>query len=82
MLPFTQLAQSFGLGCHQHADDTQLNLLMGSQLDAAPVFLSKGLEAEAGWLKQSRLKLNPAMTEVLCLDQGEIGLGIQLPSRW
>lgn len=50
---------------HQYADESQLYLLMGGQLVAIPTNLVKGLEAVMGWLKQSQLRINPIMTEVL-----------------
>lgn len=66
MFILTQLAWSLGLGCHQYAN-TQLCLLMDSHLDSAPVDLNRVLGAEAGWLRQSWLKLNSVKTEVLSL---------------
>lgn len=38
------------------------------------------LEAVAGWLKQSQLKLNPSKIVVLCLGWEETRIGIQLPA--
>ena len=69
MRPLAQLVRSFGLGCHQYADDTQLFLLMDGHPTAPPDCLASCLEAVVDWLKRSRLKLNPAKTEVLWLGR-------------
>ena len=67
MRPLAQLVQSFRLGCHQYADDTQLFLLMGGHPSTPLDSLASCLGAVVDWLKRSRLKLNPAKTEVLWL---------------
>ena len=67
MHSLAQLVWSFGLGCHQYADDTQLFLLMDGHPSTPPDCLASCLEAVVDWLKRSRLKLNPAKTEVLRL---------------
>ena len=55
MRPLAQLIQSFGLGCHQYADDTQLFLLMDGHLLIPPDCLASCLGAVADWLKWSQL---------------------------
>ena len=45
MRPLAQLVQSFGLGCHQYTDDTQLYLLMDNRQNTPPTALTKCLEA-------------------------------------
>ena len=47
----------------------QLFLLMGSHPSTPPDCLASCMEAVVDWLKQSRLKLNPAKTEVLWLGR-------------
>uniref|UniRef100_A0A670IWM0 Reverse transcriptase domain-containing protein n=1 Tax=Podarcis muralis TaxID=64176 RepID=A0A670IWM0_PODMU len=80
MRPLAQIVQSFGLGCHQYADDTQLYLLMDGHTDSAPNTLTRCLEAVAGWFHGSQLKLNPSKTEVLWLGRDGMGMRDQLPS--
>ncbi|CAI7935506.1 Hypothetical predicted protein [Podarcis lilfordi] len=53
---------------------------MDGHPDSAPDTLTRCLEAVAGWLRGSRLKLNPSKTEVLWLGRDDMGLGGQLPS--
>ena len=48
MRPLAQLVWSYGLGCHQYADDTQLYLLMDGRPDSPPDNLARCLEAVAG----------------------------------
>lgn len=48
-----QLTWSFGLECHQYADNTHFYLLLDSQANSAPVNVAKGLEAVVEWLRQS-----------------------------
>ena len=60
--PLTQLIRSFGQGCHQYADDTQLFLLMDGHPSTPPDHLANCLEAVVEWLKWNRLKLNPPKT--------------------
>ena len=67
MRPLAQLVRSFGLGCHQYADDTQLFLLMGGHPSTPPDCLTSCLDAVVEWLKRSWLKLNTAKTKVLWL---------------
>ena len=69
MRSLAQLIQSFKLGCHQYADNTQLFLLMDSHPSTLPECLASCLEAMVDWLKRSWLKLNPAKTEVLWLGR-------------
>lgn len=38
MHPVTQLVRGIGLGCHEYVDDTQLYMLIDSQLDATQMF--------------------------------------------
>lgn len=64
----------------QYVNDTQLYLLMDCQLDLAQDLLGRASQAVAGWLQQSRLKLNPTKTVVLYLSHGGTGRGIQLPA--
>uniref|UniRef100_A0A670HZ87 Reverse transcriptase domain-containing protein n=1 Tax=Podarcis muralis TaxID=64176 RepID=A0A670HZ87_PODMU len=80
MRPLAQLIRSFGLGCHQYADNTQLYLLMDGHTDSAPNTLTRCLEAVAGWFRGSRLKLNSLKTEVLWLGRDGMGMRDQLPS--
>lgn len=68
MYPLARLVWRFGLGCQQYVDDIQLYLLMGGQLDTAPINLVKGLEAMVGWLKQSWLRLNPSTMDSVPSD--------------
>lgn len=53
--PLAQIAQIFGLG---FADDTQHYLLLDGCPDFAPMDLDRTLEAMAGCLKESCLKLS------------------------
>lgn len=68
MYPLARLVWRFGLGGQQYVDDIQLYLLMGGQLDTAPINLVKGLEAMVGWLKQSWLRLNPSTMDSVPSD--------------
>lgn len=61
--------------------DSQLYLLMCSQPNvnlANPFDPAKKLKAVVGWLRQSRLQLNPIRTKVLWLYGGVRNLGDQL----
>uniref|UniRef100_A0A803TEE6 Reverse transcriptase domain-containing protein n=1 Tax=Anolis carolinensis TaxID=28377 RepID=A0A803TEE6_ANOCA len=81
MRPLARLVRSFGLECHQYADDTQLILRMEGQPDSVPDSFHQCLEAVTGWLRASRLRVNPAKTEILWLGRPGGGGGeIQLPT--
>uniref|UniRef100_A0A803SQV2 Reverse transcriptase domain-containing protein n=1 Tax=Anolis carolinensis TaxID=28377 RepID=A0A803SQV2_ANOCA len=79
MRPLARLVRSFGLECHQYADDTQLILRMEGQPDSVPDSFHQCLEAVTGWLRASRLRVNPAKTEILWLGRPG-GREIQLPN--
>uniref|UniRef100_A0A803TD93 Reverse transcriptase domain-containing protein n=1 Tax=Anolis carolinensis TaxID=28377 RepID=A0A803TD93_ANOCA len=79
MRPLARLVRSFGLECHQYADDTQLILRMEGQPDSVPDSFHQCLEAVTGWLRASRLRVNPAKTEILWLGRPG-GREIQLPT--
>uniref|UniRef100_A0A803TDE0 Reverse transcriptase domain-containing protein n=1 Tax=Anolis carolinensis TaxID=28377 RepID=A0A803TDE0_ANOCA len=63
--PLASLARSFGLDCYQYADDTQLLLRLEPGATAIPDNFTLCLEALSNWLRASRLKVNPAKTEIL-----------------
>lgn len=52
---------------------------MDGQLDTTPSILAKELEAIAGCLKQSWLKLNPSNMEALQI--GQIGISPAVPDQ-
>uniref|UniRef100_R4GDH7 Reverse transcriptase domain-containing protein n=1 Tax=Anolis carolinensis TaxID=28377 RepID=R4GDH7_ANOCA len=79
MRPLARLVRSFGLECHQYADDTQLILRMEGRPDSVPDSFHQCLEAVTGWLRASRLRVNPAKTEILWLGRPG-GREIQLPT--
>uniref|UniRef100_A0A803TXA2 Reverse transcriptase domain-containing protein n=1 Tax=Anolis carolinensis TaxID=28377 RepID=A0A803TXA2_ANOCA len=74
MRPLARLVRSFGLECHQYADDTQLILRMEGRSDSVPDSFHQCLEAVTGWLR-----VNPAKTEILWLGRPG-GREIQLPT--
>lgn len=65
MCLLARLIRRFGAGYNQYADGTQLFLLLEKQSDVALLALSQCMDAEAGWLRKSWLKLNPSKTEVM-----------------
>uniref|UniRef100_A0A670IP01 Reverse transcriptase domain-containing protein n=1 Tax=Podarcis muralis TaxID=64176 RepID=A0A670IP01_PODMU len=79
MKPLGEIIRGFGLGVHQYADDTQLNLSFKSEPVKAVKVLWECLEAVGGWMAANRLRLNPDKTEVLFLgDRGRAGVGDSL----
>lgn len=62
--------------CQQHPTISVDGWLAGH----CPSCLAMGLEAMAGWLKQSWLILNPSKMEVLRLGYSRSSLGYQLPA--
>ncbi|XP_048354704.1 uncharacterized protein LOC125433843 [Sphaerodactylus townsendi] len=79
MPPRESLVWSFGLWCHQYADDTQLLFTMEGNPISSPDALLHCLDAVASWLSASQLKLNPTKKEVLWLGQGECPVAFGLP---
>uniref|UniRef100_A0A803U0T6 Reverse transcriptase domain-containing protein n=1 Tax=Anolis carolinensis TaxID=28377 RepID=A0A803U0T6_ANOCA len=59
------LVWSFGIECYQYADDTQLLLHLEPGTTTIPENFKLCLEAVMSWLQASRLKVNPAKTEIL-----------------
>uniref|UniRef100_A0A803T0M3 Reverse transcriptase domain-containing protein n=1 Tax=Anolis carolinensis TaxID=28377 RepID=A0A803T0M3_ANOCA len=63
--PLAELVRSFGLECYQYADDTQLLLRLEPGTTTISENFKLCLEAVISWLRASRLKVNPAKTEIL-----------------
>uniref|UniRef100_A0A803SVN4 Reverse transcriptase domain-containing protein n=1 Tax=Anolis carolinensis TaxID=28377 RepID=A0A803SVN4_ANOCA len=63
--PLASLVRSFGLDCYQYANDTQLLLCLEPGAMSIPDNFTLCLEALSNWLRASRLKVNPAKTEIL-----------------
>uniref|UniRef100_A0A803TWG8 Reverse transcriptase domain-containing protein n=1 Tax=Anolis carolinensis TaxID=28377 RepID=A0A803TWG8_ANOCA len=63
--PLASLVRSFGLDCYQYADNTQLLLCLEPGATSIPDNFTLCLEALSNWLRASRLKVNPAKTEIL-----------------
>uniref|UniRef100_A0A803U0W5 Reverse transcriptase domain-containing protein n=1 Tax=Anolis carolinensis TaxID=28377 RepID=A0A803U0W5_ANOCA len=63
--PLASLARSFSLDCYQYSDNTQLLLRLEPGATSIPDNFTLCLEALSNWLRASRLKVNPAKTEIL-----------------
>lgn len=62
-----EVIQSFGAGCLQCADDTQVyfSVSLATELVEAVHMLNHCLEAVMGWRRANKLKLNTDMIEAL-----------------
>ena len=89
MKPLGEVVQSFGLRCHQYADDTHLFLSSPPNSREAVLTLNQCLASVMGWMRANKLKLNPEKKEVLlvsCKGDKEIGIlpvlnGVTLPLK-
>lgn len=63
--PLGQIIRSFGIGCHQYADDSQLYISLSKFPGHAVEVLNCCLAAMVNWLKVNILKLNPERTKVM-----------------
>jgi len=63
------LAYQHGMGFHQYGDDSQVYISVPvSDAATAVQRITVFIEETNSWLSASRLRLNPAKTEVMCLD--------------
>ena len=65
MKPLGAVIWSFGVHCHQYADDTQLYFSFSSSSGEAVDVLNPCLAATMDWMRANKLKLNPDKTEML-----------------
>ena len=65
MKPLGAVIRSFGVRCHQYADDTQLYFSFSSSSGEAVEVLNRCLGATMDWMRANKLRLNPDKTELL-----------------
>ena len=65
MKPLGAVIQSFGVCCHQYADDTQLYFSFSTSSGEAVEVLNQCLAVTMDWMRANKLKLNPDKTEML-----------------
>ncbi|XP_061473928.1 uncharacterized protein LOC133380529 [Rhineura floridana] len=63
-----KFVKSFGVRCHQYADDTQLYYSFSSSSGEAVDVLNRCLAAIMDWMGANKLKLNPDKTETLLVS--------------
>ncbi|KAF7253219.1 hypothetical protein EYD10_00056 [Varanus komodoensis] len=68
MKPLGEVIRRFELWCHQYADDTQLYLSFTSTPGEVVAVLSQCLTEVMGWMRASKLSLDPDKTEVLLMN--------------
>ncbi|XP_061477657.1 uncharacterized protein LOC133382019 [Rhineura floridana] len=68
MQPLGAVIRSFGVRCHQYADDTQLYFFFSPSSGEAVDVLNCCLTAIMDWMRANKLKLNPDKTETLLVS--------------
>ena len=68
MLPLGDIIRSYGISFHCYADDTQINISIGSNDSSQIQKVESSLTAIKRWMSQNYLQLNTGKTELIIIE--------------